>query len=96
LGATQKVLARLMGMTERTMISLENGAELSDAASRRVTELERLARELAKVVKPTAIGSGLPRPNHAFDSDVPADLIAGGKIDLIWQMIYELRSGSAS
>jgi DNA-binding XRE family transcriptional regulator len=93
---TQKVLARLLSVTERRLISLEHGEDLSDAVARRVTEIERLVRDLSKVIKPSAIGPWLTRPNDAFDGDVPADLIASGKVDLIWQMIYELRSGSAS
>jgi hypothetical protein len=37
--------------------------------------------ELATVVKPTAIGKWLIKPNDAFDGQSAVDLIAGGKID---------------
>jgi DNA-binding XRE family transcriptional regulator len=93
---TQKVMARLLGVTERTLIGLEGGRELSESVERRVTELERLYRQLSKVVKPATIGRWITRANEAFDGDVPADLIAKGKMDLLWQMIFELRSGVAS
>jgi DNA-binding XRE family transcriptional regulator len=96
LSVTQKVMARLLGVTERTVADLERGRELSEAMARRVTELERLQRALAKVVRPHAIGNWLSRPNHAFDGDAPADLVASGKVDLLWQMIFTLRSGVAS
>lgn len=94
LDVTQKVLARLLGVTERTVHALESGGEVSEALARRLTELERLARGLARVVQPRAVGAWLTRANPAFDGDTPADLIARGKIDLLWQMIHELRSGS--
>jgi DNA-binding XRE family transcriptional regulator len=96
LDVTQRVFARLLGVTERTVVDLENGRALSEAIGRRLTELERLHRDLSKVVKPQAIGKWLSEPNGAFDDEIPADLIAKGKIDLLWQMIFELRSGVSS
>jgi DNA-binding XRE family transcriptional regulator len=96
LGVTQKVMARILGVTERTVIDLEAGRPLSEGIGRRVTELDRLRRDLSKVVRPQTIGRWLIEPNHAFDGDAPADLIAKGKVDLLWRMIFELRSGVAS
>jgi hypothetical protein len=58
-----------------------------------MTELEKLREELSKVVRPASIEKWLTTPNPAFDGDAPADLIATGKVDLPWQMIFELRSG---
>ena len=63
---------------------------------RHVTELDRLRRDLSKVVRSQAIGRWLTEPNDAFDGNAPADLIAKGKVDLLWQMIFELRSGVSS
>jgi DNA-binding XRE family transcriptional regulator len=96
LAVTQKIMARILGVTERTIVDLEAGRALSEGISRRVTEIDRLHRELSKVVRSRAIGSWLIEPNDAFDGDAPADLIAKGKMDLLWQMIFELRSGVAS
>ena len=96
LNVTQKVLARILGVTERTIIDLEGGRPLSEAINRRVTELDRLQRDLSKVIRPRAIGQWLVEPNDAFDGSTPADLIANGKVDLLWQMVFELRSGTAS
>ena len=96
LGVTQKVIARILGVTERTYIDLEAGRPLSEGIGRRVTELSRLQRELSKIVQLKSIGRWLIEPNDAFDGDAPADLIAKGKVDLLWRMIYELRSGVAS
>jgi DNA-binding XRE family transcriptional regulator len=96
LDVTQKVMARILGVTERTIIDLEGGRPLSEGIGRRVTELARLTHDLSKVVRPRAIGRWLTEPNEAFDGDAPADLIAGGKVDLLWRMIFELRSGASS
>jgi DNA-binding XRE family transcriptional regulator len=96
MGVTQKVMARLVGVTERTLIDLEGGRPLSEQVSRRMTEISRLHRELATVVSKVAIDRWLAEPNEAFDGDAPLDLIAKGKIDLLWNMIFELRSGTPS
>jgi DNA-binding XRE family transcriptional regulator len=96
LDITQKLMARILGVTERTIVDLEAGRALSEQINRRVTELDRLQRELSKLVRPHAIGTWLIEPNDAFDGDTPADLIANGKVDLLWQMIFQLRSGAAS
>ena len=96
LDVTQKVMARILGVTERTIIDLEGGRPLSEGIGRRVTELDRLQRELGKVVRSQAIGRWLTEPNEAFDGDAPADLIVKGKVDLLWRMIFELRSGASS
>lgn len=96
LDVSQKVMARLLGVTERTIIDLEAGRAISEGIGRRVTELGRLQRDLSKVVQPRAIGRWLAESNDAFDGDAPADLIAKGKVDLLWRMIFELRSGVAS
>jgi DNA-binding XRE family transcriptional regulator len=96
LDVTQKVMARILGVTERTVIDLEGGRDLSEGISRRTTELERLVRGLSKLVRSESIGRWLIEPNEAFDGDAPADLIAKGKVDLLWRMIHELRAGAAS
>ncbi len=89
-------MARILGVTERTIIDLEGGRPLSEAIRRRVTELDRLQRNLTKIVRPHAIGHWLTEPNDAFDGDAPADLIAKGEVDLLWRMIFDLRSGTSS
>lgn len=96
LGVTQKIMARILGVTERTVIDLEAGRPLSEGIGRRVTEVDRLQRELSKVVRSREMGRWLTQPNDAFDGDAPAELIAKGKVDLLWRMILELRSGVSS
>jgi len=88
-------MARILGITERTIIDLEAGRALSEGIGRRVTELDRLQRDLSRVVRSQAIGRWLLEPNDAFGGDAPADLIARGKV-LLWRMVFELRSGVSS
>ena len=59
LDLTQRVMARILGVTERTVIDLEAGRALSEGIGRRVMELDRLRRDLSKVVRPEAIGRWL-------------------------------------
>src|SRR5580658_247510 len=87
LDLTQKVMARILGVTERTVIDLEAGRPLSEGIGRRVTELDRLQRELGKVVRTRSIGRWLVESNNAFDGQTPADLIARGHVDQLWRMI---------
>jgi DNA-binding XRE family transcriptional regulator len=96
-GVTQKTTARLLGLSERHLIDLENGhREPSATTERDITQLQRLLKRLSTVVKPAAIGPWMTRPNDAFDGDTPAALIESGKIDLLYEMIYDLRSGTAN
>jgi DNA-binding XRE family transcriptional regulator len=96
LGVTQRVMATLLGVTERTLISLEGGREVSPSVQRRVTEIGRLYAELVTAVKPAAIGKWMVKPNDAFDRHSAVEMIAAGKIDRLWKMIFMLRSGVAS
>lgn len=95
-GVTQKVMARLLGLSERHLIDLETGRrEPSAATERDITQLQRLLKRLSTVVKPATIGPWMTRPNDAFDGDTPAALIESGKVDLLYDMVYDLRSGTA-
>lgn len=96
LGLTQRVAARLLGVTERTIAILESSGDVSESIARRLTEIERLCSQLAKVMRRDRIGAWLSSPNKAFDDMSPVDVIAAGKMDRIWRMIYELRSGAPS
>jgi len=96
LDVTQKTMARLLGVTERTVIELEGGKRISEGVQRRLTEIDRLRRQLDRVVQAGTIGAWLAEPNDAFDGDAPADLIANGKVDLLWKMVFMLQSGVPS
>src|SRR5437764_13268990 len=84
LDVTQKVMARILSVTERTIIDLEAGRPLSDGIARRVTELDRLQRDLSKVVRSEAIGRWLAEHNDTFEGDAPADLLDKGQVAWLW------------
>ncbi|HEV3257099.1 MAG TPA: helix-turn-helix transcriptional regulator [Gemmataceae bacterium] len=95
-GLTRKTLARMTGLSDRTLASWEAGARLSESAARVITSVERLLRALAEVVHRTAIAGWLDTPNETFDGLKPVEVMERGQADRIWRMIYFLGSGTAS
>jgi DNA-binding XRE family transcriptional regulator len=95
-GLTRKMLARLTGLSERTVATWEAGGELNEANSRSVTTAQRFLRRLAEVVRKKAIAAWLDTPNDGFDGLKPVEVIERGEIDRLWDMIYFLGSGAAS
>jgi uncharacterized protein (DUF2384 family) len=59
----------------------------------RLTEINRLCEALSKVVKSESVGAWLQRPNNAFDSSTPLQVIERGEVDRLWRMFYRLESG---
>lgn len=95
-GLTRKTLARMTGLSERTLASWEAGAKLSDSAGRTVTSVERLLRALAEVVHTAAIADWMETPNEAFGQLKPVEVLERGEADRIWRMVYFLGSGAVS
>lgn len=93
---TQPKFARVMGISVRRLAALEQGVKPTENVQRRITEVERLRRALAKVVKADAIGDWMDRPNKAFGGRRPIQVIEDGEIDLLWAMIHDLQSGDIS
>jgi len=89
--------ARVLGLSERRVADLETGkAQPSDAVKRRVTEADRLARELGTVLDKKSIGVWMNEPNPAFGNLKPLEILERGEADRLWRMIYELKSGNHS
>jgi transcriptional regulator with XRE-family HTH domain len=93
---TRKALARMTGLSERTLATWEAGAPVSEPAARAITAVERLLRALAEVAHKSAISGWLATPNEAFDGLKPVEVLERGQADRIWRMIYFLGSGTAS
>jgi DNA-binding transcriptional regulator YiaG len=55
----QAVFARLLPVSVRTLATLEGGAPPTDVVARRLTELNRLTRALADVMKKESLGKWL-------------------------------------
>jgi DNA-binding transcriptional regulator YiaG len=96
LGLSRKLFSRLAGFSERAIADWESGKPVSEAALRRVKELDRLRERLSGVVKEEAIPQWLNSPNDAFEGLKPLEVIERGEVDRLWTMIYHLESGVAS
>lgn len=90
----QRVFARLMCVSERSLAKFEKGQELTESVQRQVTSLARLHEALARVVDPRTIGEWFQKPNPAFGGLKPLEVVERGEIDRLWQMIYQLESGA--
>jgi DNA-binding transcriptional regulator YiaG len=96
LGMSQRVFARLMSISERSLAKYEKEDSYGEQIQRQVSSLSRLEAALARVIKPEVIGDWFQRPNPAFDGLKPLEVVERGEIDRLWAMIYQLESGTAS
>jgi hypothetical protein len=49
---------------------------------------------LAEAMQPTFVGQWLDQPNEMLGNLKPVEAIERGQIDLVWQVVEGLRSGS--
>lgn len=94
LGFTRPQFARLLPISERSLAAIEKGGEAGEAITRSIAQIQRLVTALEEIIDPKVIGPWLTTPNDSFEGFKPLEVIERGEIDRIWQMIYELRSGS--
>jgi len=90
----QTKFARVMGISLRRLADLERGVSPSESVQRRITEIQRLQRELTAVVRGDKIGAWMDTPNKAFGDRRPIQVIEDGEVDLLWAMIHDLKSGN--
>lgn len=92
---SQALLARLLGVSLRTVSGLETGgAEASDLVRRNFTQASRLCEAAAEAVQPGYLGQWLDEPNEMLGGLKPVEAVERGQIDLVWQVVEGLRSGS--
>ncbi|MBI2808980.1 MAG: DUF2384 domain-containing protein [Planctomycetes bacterium] len=89
----QPVFARLLGLSVRTLATLESGVTPTEAVARRLNEISRLTNAIEEVIISDALGRWLQNPNPAFGGLKPVEVIDRGETDRIWAMVYFLRSG---
>ncbi|HUO08648.1 MAG TPA: hypothetical protein VM008_10140 [Phycisphaerae bacterium] len=95
LGMPRTKFARLVGRTERAVIDWETGKSRPQGLSQqRVRELERLTEALKGLFDSKVLGAWFDTPNKAFGGLKPVEIIERGESDRLWQMIFELQSGS--
>ena len=93
LGVTQEILARLIGVSQRAVSGWESGRAMNDVSLRRVKELNRLAVELAKVMKTDYIPRWLVAANEGLDGLSPVEAMERGENDRLWRTVFLLGSG---
>ena len=102
LGVSQKLFAKLIGVTDRTVSTWELGGRVNPTAMRRITELGRLADALRASMKPSFIPTWLTSPLEGLDGLTPLEAMHRGENDRVWRIIFfrvrspDLRSGYAS
>ncbi len=57
---------------------------------------QRLIDALSEIVQEDSLGAWLQQPNDAFDGLKPIEVIDRGHSDRLWEMIFNVRSGTAS
>jgi hypothetical protein len=61
----------------------------------KLKEVTRLFDALSDIIKASAIGPWLQRPNKQFDGSTPLQVMERGESDRLWRMIWQLREGTA-
>jgi transcriptional regulator with XRE-family HTH domain len=96
-GLNRPEFGRLLGYSERMLAMWEtDGGRPNAVARRRYHELQRLFEELSRIIRPKHIPEWLDTPNRSFKGLKPVEVIERGRIDWLWQMIYESRYGIAT
>jgi hypothetical protein len=84
----------LLDVSLRTVSGLEAGTVAEGQLRRNLTQVSRLCGALARAMQPAYVGRWLDEPNEMLGGLKPVEAIERGKIDLVWQVVEGLRSGS--
>jgi DNA-binding XRE family transcriptional regulator len=93
-GVSQTLLARLLDVSLRTVSAAESEAVVPPQLRRSLTQVSRLCESLAEAMQPAFVGRWLDQPNDMLAGLKPVEAIERGQIDLVWQVVEGLRSGS--
>ncbi len=93
-GLSQGLLARLLGVSLRTVSGLESASEVPAQLRRNVVQVNRLCGALAQAMEPGYVGRWLDEPNEMLGELKPVEAVERGQIDLVWQVVEGLRVGS--
>ena len=91
---SQALLARLLDVSLRTVSGLESGSVDPAPTRRGLAQTARLCAALADVMNAPSVGAWLNEPNEMVGGLKPVEAIERGQIDLVWQVVAGLRSGS--
>jgi len=93
LGLSQEIFARLIGVSSRSISGWERGAAINEVSARRVKEMNRLAIELKKVMRPEFIRDWLVNPIEDLGGISPLETVERGENDRLWRTVFHLGSG---
>jgi transcriptional regulator with XRE-family HTH domain len=91
---SQVLLSRLLDVSLRTVSGAESAAAVPPQIRRSATQVARLCDALAEAMEPAFVGEWLSEPNEMLGHLKPVEAIERGQIDLVWQVVEGLRSGS--
>lgn len=92
-GLSQALLSRLLDISLRTLPGAESAAA-PVGMRRSITPADRLSDALGEAMQPGFVGQWLDQPNEMLGNLKPVEAIERGQIDLVWQVVEGLRSGS--
>jgi transcriptional regulator with XRE-family HTH domain len=93
-GLSQGLLARLLDVSLRTVSGMESGTVAQAQMRRNLTQMGRLCKALAEAMEPGHVGRWLDEPNELLGGLKAVEAIERGQLDLVWQVVEGLRSGS--
>jgi DNA-binding transcriptional regulator YiaG len=93
-GLSQGLLARLLDVSLRTVSGLESGSVVPAQLRRNLVQVNRLCGALTEAMESSYVGRWLDEPNEMLGSLKPVEAVERGQIDLVWQVVEGLRSGS--
>lgn len=93
-GLSQALLSRLLDISLRTLSGAESARAVPVGMRRSTTQAVRLCDALGKAMQPGFVGQWLDQPNEMLGNLKPVEAIERGQIDLVWQVVEGLRSGS--
>jgi len=91
---SQALLSRLLDVSLRTLSGAESAGTVPPQMQRSVTQAVRLFGALGEAMQPAFVGQWLDQPNEMLGNLKPVEAIERGQIDLVWQIVEGLRSGS--
>jgi DNA-binding XRE family transcriptional regulator len=91
---SQELLSRLLDVSLRTASGIESGMAAPSRIRRNLTQVSRLGEALGEAMDSSHVGRWLSEPNEMLGGLKPVEAIERGHIDLVWQVIEGLRSGS--
>lgn len=94
LGINRQIFAEVVNCSLRKMATYEKAELLPENVKRPVVEGLQLLTALKDLAGGDAVlQDWLTLENTAFDGETPLAVIKNGRVDIIWEMVYQIRFG---